>query len=365
MIRHNPIAGGGLQPAEPSPLSRRGWIAGIVAGLTSMPIMSRVMAWQATGRDPALADEIAQIQAIATKAGLGRFSSFDSKHFLAVGDAPRDFQRAALGICESLAQAFLAYFNSKGMKLAFPARPMTVITLKDDAAYHAYIGEDPGDEIGGHYDLDTNRLVMFDFRPKKAALAADAELVNRITLIHETTHLLSFNMGMLSRKTDVPTCISEGLATFVELWRPKSKDRLGATNIPRLQMLTQPQADQPSWIPISELLSRDELCQDPKTAQLAYTESWLLVHYLIRTPGRLPKFREYLAGIPESAGAAKRLAYAEAKLGSLEALDQEVRAHARRLQRVVGLRGRGGDPLAQPRTGFSPMFLRISARCFS
>ena len=40
------------------------------------------------------------------------------------------------------------------------------MTLKDQASYAAYLGVKPGDAVGGgHYELDTNRLVIFDFRP--------------------------------------------------------------------------------------------------------------------------------------------------------------------------------------------------------
>ncbi len=96
---------------------------------------------------------------------------------------------------------------------------MTVITLKDDSSFRAFIGADPGDDVGGHYDLETNQLVVFDFRDKKEDKPGNAERVNLFSLIHETAHMLCFNTGLLSRQADVPDCISEGLATFVEMWR--------------------------------------------------------------------------------------------------------------------------------------------------
>ena len=50
---------------------------------------------------------------------------------------------------------------------------------------------------------------------------ADPERVNLLALVHETTHLLCFNTGLLSRKANVPAWVSEGLATYVEIWRNK------------------------------------------------------------------------------------------------------------------------------------------------
>ncbi len=103
--------------------------------------------------------------------------------------------------------------------------------------------------------------------------------------------MLCFNTGLVSRKADVPDCISEGLATFVETWEPKTKARtpLSAVNQARLGVLDAASDGPERWIPVAELLADDTRIQDPKSRQLAYAESWLLVHFLIRTPTRLPK----------------------------------------------------------------------------
>ena len=130
-------------------------------------------------------------------------------------------------ICEPLSDAFLAEFRKLGFKLALPRERMTVITLKNKASYDAYCGVVAGDEVGGHFDLETNRLVVFDFRSKRAELAATAERVNTFTLVHEGMHLLSYNSGLLDRKQDVPAAIAEGLATYGELWRPKGRGKIG------------------------------------------------------------------------------------------------------------------------------------------
>jgi hypothetical protein len=279
--------------------------------------------------------EIAQVQAIANKAGLGPFSLTRTENFLCLGDAPVLFCETALRKCESLAEAFLSYFRGRGFKLDMPQHRSTVIALKDDASYAAYIGEAPGDEVGGQYDLDTNRLVIFDFRPRRAELAADPERVNLFTLVHETTHLLCFNTGLLSRKADVPACVSEGLATYVELWRPAPdrKAKIGAKNRPRLDALIGARNNAERWIPIADILANDDLVQNEKTGQLAYAESWLLVDFLFKNSAMLTKFKAYLAELPTDAGATKRLTYAEARLGSLKTLNHDVNRHAQRVIR--------------------------------
>jgi hypothetical protein len=178
--------------------------------------------------------------------------------------------------------------------------------------------------VGGHYDVQTNRLVVFDYRAQRANLAVGAERVNLFTLVHETAHQLCFNTGIADRDSDVPLCISEGLATYVELWRPGVKNAIGGVNQPRLQVL-RGVAD---WIPIADLMA-DDKAFDEKTGQLAYAESWLLVHYFLRSQNRVPRFREYLALIRGEKQKAHRLPVAEKALGSMSKLDKLVKDEAR------------------------------------
>ena len=281
------------------------------------------------------ADEIAAVQAQATKAGLGRFSVDRKDHFVCLGDAPDLFRTTALAICESLSTAFLPHFRERGFKLAMPAQRLTVITLKDQESYRAFLGGDSEKAVKGHYDLDTNRLVMFDFRPARAEsdLQSDLERINLFALVHETTHLLCFNTGLLSRQSDVPNWVSEGLATYVEIWQ-KNKKRsipIGTVNRPWLLYLLQSR----SWIPIPDLVADDKTFWEESTEELSYAESWLMMHYMMKSEAQWPKFRSYLAGLPpqKQGTAANRLALAEKHFGSLKQLDRELTGRLKRLAR--------------------------------
>ncbi len=212
--------------------------------------------------------------------------------------------------------------------MEYPGRRLTVIALRDQDSYAALQGEAPGKGVFGHYDLETNRLVIFDFRSQQEALAAAAERVNLFALVHETTHLLCFNTGILNRQADVPVCVSEGLATYVELWRPGVKNAIGGVNRPRMEALRQAV----DWIQIGDLLA-DDTAFEPKTEQLAYAESWLLVHYLLRASSRQPRFRQYLAEVPGSNKPADRTRIAEKTLGPLAKLDHELKDEARKYLR--------------------------------
>jgi Protein of unknown function (DUF1570) len=320
-----------VDPATPgiggSVLSRRRWLSSLAVAFLGLTMT----AWgQTPSKSKASASEldiVAQVQEKARKAGLRALTLKRTEHFLGLGDAPVRFLDQRLDVCGSMAKAFPAYFVQHGFRISIPDRRMTVITLKDDASYRAYIGEDSPESVGGHYDVENDQLVVFDFGSRQRDLTAEAKRVNTFTLVHETAHLLSFDTGLLSRRADVPAGISEGLATYVELWRPGDRRAFGATNRARLKALKDAAGAGVSWIPMSELVADDAPFDNPKTAQLAYAESWLLVHFLIKTPDWLPKFQEYLVGIPKERGAKKRVEYAETRLGSLRTLDKEVRRH--------------------------------------
>jgi hypothetical protein len=318
-------------PATPniggSGLSRRRWLSRIALAFSGL---ARTAWGQPPSKSKASASEleiVAQVQAKARKAGLPALTLKRTEHFLGLGDAPVRFLDQRLDVCESMAKTFPAYFAQHGFQISIPDRRMTVIALKDDASYRAYIGADSPESVGGHYDVENDQLVVFDFGSLQRELAAEAKRVNTFTLVHETAHLLSFDTGLLSRRADVPACISEGLATYVELWRPGDRRAFGATNRARLKGLKDAASAGVSWISMSDLVADDAAFDNPKTVQLAYAESWLLVHFLMKSPGWLPKFQAYLIGIPKDRGAKKRLEYAESRLGSLRTLDKAVRRH--------------------------------------
>ncbi len=277
------------------------------------------------------AQEIAEVDALAEKKGLGKFARSRKEHFLGMGDAPQKFCDAALGVCESLTVKFLEYFKEKGFKLALPKDRMTVITLKDDASYRAWAGDDPGAIVGGHYDLDSNRLVIFDFRPKREELGVNAEQVNLRVLVHETAHMLSFNTGMLSRQAaKVPDWVSEGLATHVEVWQRRPPKKIGSVNMPWLTFARESRNSAGTWLPIADLVKSDDAIWDPKTQQLANGESWLLFDYLMKE--RLPELCAYLEAVNKAPNDANRVELFEQNIEPLEKTAEQVERHMRRLR---------------------------------
>ncbi len=280
----------------------------------------------------ARADDAAEIKAIARKAGLAAFGRTETAHFLGLGDASNAFRAEALNACEKMADDFLLDLKQKGFAgLAYPPQKMTVVILSDAKAYAAYTGEKTDLAIGGHFELDTNRLVMFDFRGNQAQVEAAAERINSFILFHETSHQLTFNVGLLGLKADVPLCISEGLATYGEVWRPRGHGRVGQVNKERLEGLpSSARRLRDVWLPLPRLIVEDDLLREEKTQQVAYAQSWVLIHSHLKTPTKLPRLRAYLAAIAGRRDPKDRLEDAKAHLGDLTKLDAEMRLYARK-----------------------------------
>jgi Protein of unknown function (DUF1570) len=313
--------------------SRRGWIARAFAAMAGLPLAAGYLHASFMDGGPDEAKEIAQVKALGLKAGLPRFAENHTTHFLGLGDGDAAYCKRALAICESLAKDFLSHFRDRGFnKLSLPPDRMTVITLKDKASYRAFAGENAGATVGGHYDLETNRLVVFDFRDNRADLGTSAERVNLFTLVHEAVHLLSFNTGLLARNRDVPACIAEALATYAELWQVRGKGKMGTPNQPRLRALIDSGNGAAPWIPLDKLLTDDSLFEKEETEQAAYAESWLLANHLLkRASPQLDRFHAYLAKIAEPPRTKTRLQIAEEELGSLDELNREIHRSAQKL----------------------------------
>ncbi len=288
--------------------TRRGWLAAMaVGGLGSL----------GAGKT-----DVDAILARMSAASLKNQGIRETEHYVAVGDAPEDFQAGALHVCEGLAKTLQKFLLTKGIEIPLPASRMAVVVLLDRASYNAFKGEDADGAEGGHYDLDSNRLVIFQ---------TDQPRVNTFTLVHEATHQLTYNTGLLSRLGDVPVAVSEGLATFGEVWR-KDRPTLARPNMLRLAVLRNPGKGRLKWIPLERLLTDDGLFEDEATEQLAYAESCLWIYDLLQTREGAKQLSAYLAAIKGRTDGTRRVEDAEAAFGNLGRLDSSLKTAARKIR---------------------------------
>jgi hypothetical protein len=331
-------------------MNRRAWILGVAASWWSVGARAQ--------QEPSSADqrEIKEIETRAEKANLDQFRNQLTEHYLGIGNADPRWLADALKLCEGLYDDYLSHFRKKGFPANPPKQRLTVVALADPGSFAAFLGSTPDEAVGGEYDLDSNRLVIFDNRARdKQGQQARA---NTVSLMHEATHQLTFNTGLLDRKADVPAVISEGLGTYGETRRPRAQtkgsedDKVGGINRLRLEVFfaDRPPAEgekaerqakkkkaEPSWIPFKELLADDKLfTQGSADAQLlAYSHAWLTVHYLMHKPERTTQFQTYLKAIRKREDNKRRVEDAEAAFGDLEVLDKELRAYLSTLRARV------------------------------
>ena len=305
-------------PSTNAAITRRAVIAGTI-GVLVAPRFSF-----GQGADAA---EIARVQKIAKKAGLGAFGDNKNDQYLALGDAPESFRRRALEILDGLARDYLKYFTNKGFAVNKPAGRMTTIVLANRRAFSAYLGEDVPGLVGGIYDPDANDLVLFDNQAVAGNLQAQKD--NTLVLTHEATHQLTFSTGLLRRGGDVPKVIAEGLANYVEVRSPNGRDpKIGDVNLRRLAAFAGP--GRAVVAPIAELVRDDARLNAPAIQQLAYSEAWLLVHFLMKTPRMLLKFQAYLKAIAPRNNPLRRMDDWVAHFGNPKATDRDLAVYLQR-----------------------------------
>jgi Protein of unknown function (DUF1570) len=309
-------------------IGRRAWLAGALAGCLGTP---------AGAEDETDEEEIRTIEERALKAGLRPFRTKRSKHFLAVGNAPDDYLRILLIDCEMVALDYMEHYQDKGFKVAFPDERMIAIGLEDERAFSRFLrGLFRGQvspAVVGVYHQESNWLVVQDYRhaPRtRRDLPVWAD--NLYLLAHEATHQLTFNTGLLNRHGDTPRCIGEGLAMYGEYRRPNVRMAPGQISTRRLHDLAHYQRGV-GWYPVAKLLRDDGwwVAGDGAKLVLCYAESWLLVHYMIQDPTRLPTFRSYLEAISERKDADSRLDDARSHWGDLGQLDKDLKQYSIRL----------------------------------
>jgi hypothetical protein len=326
-------------------LSRRDWLRqALVAALPLPALQDRVREDDRAdpNADHAAADqaELTAIRKRLFEAKIGPLNTVHTARYQALGDAPEAFMRLILDDCEQLAADYFKHFRARGFALHEPAGALIVVLFRDDRSFGRFFrlpslmeaaAKGRPVQPAGIYDRASNHLHVFDWR--NVPMAPRSSHRNIETLAHEGTHQLTFNTGLLNRGGDTPLCIIEGLGTYGESRKTIGPSEFGRPNLRRLEDLAKIQRRVP-WIPVRELLTDDSVLRVGNAARvmLAYAQSWLLVHYLLKDATALPRFREYLKAIAARTKPTDRLADAQTHLGDLDVLDRDLKRYQVRLQ---------------------------------
>lgn len=282
------------------------------------------------------------------------FRILNSGQFVIAYQTETSYARWVGGLYNRLFRGFNKYWQRKKFELEKPKYPLGVIIFSTQAEYNQFVQRELGIEAGtmvAYYNLMTNRVAMYDLTSSQLAPGSKADNDRRIsevlsqptaipmvaTVIHEGTHQLMFNTGMQTRFSDTPLWLNEGMAMYFETPDLSSKSgwrKIGAVNPLRLNHF-RASLQQRAPDALTEMLSSDDVFQDPTTKLLAYSEAWAFNYFLLEKHSK--KFVEYLKHMstkePQNFdGPEKRLNEFKQFLGEdLDALDREFIHYIRNL----------------------------------
>ena len=238
------------------------------------------------------------------------FKVHKTAHYVIIYNTSEVYAQWVGEMYEGLYRKFHNFWKSKKIELEEPRFPLVAIVFNTKEAYLAYAEREIGQTakaLIGYYNMETNRVISFDLTGV-AGLAGggrlnSAQLINQAfsqpgaertlaTNVHEAVHQLSFNAGLQIRLSDSPLWFSEGMAMFFET--PDTKSARGGATVGQINYynlrwfanyLPQRPADS-----LTTLITDDSRLKNAATAKDAYSESWALTYFLLKT-----KSKQYVA----------------------------------------------------------------------
>ncbi len=273
------------------------------------------------------------------------FRIHTTEHYVVCYDTSREYAEWTSSLLEGLYRAFTNYWSKAKLELSEPEFPLAVVIFRDVNDYAAAARSELGAgaaNVVGFYSLKSNRVIMYDITGSDALRGArsDRRDIGRMlaqpaaaplvaTIVHEATHQVSFNCGLLKRYSNLPLWFAEGLAIYFEAPDPNgARGWRGIGKINHLRMATF-RENLPQWntARLASLLADDRRLRDPRSAIDAYADAWALTYYLIRYHRQ-----EYTAYVKELASLEplaeftpdERIAMFQKHFGELEPLARDL-----------------------------------------
>lgn len=246
------------------------------------------------------------------------FRIHDSKNYIVCYNTTRTYAEWTSSLLERLQRAFISYWKKQKSPVKAPEQPLVVLVFADQASYADYAKKDLGASVSniiGYYNLETNRIMMYDltgmqaFRQNAGARGSLHDISQLLsqpqaeplvaTIVHEATHQIAFNCGLQTRMVANPYWLTEGMATFFEtpdLGSRSSWSGIGNVNYSRFDLFRDNYAAGKT-VPLERMLSDDKLFTTPETAVDSYAQAWAWNYFLIRT--RPKEYAGYLKMIAE------------------------------------------------------------------
>ncbi len=222
-----------------------------------------------------------------------------TKHFVVCSTAGRVYAEWCGSLFERLHDAFHAYWTEAGLELRESEFPLPAVVLKDRTEFAEFATKHDRPDAAqapGYFSEPTNRIILFDLTagpnstPAKTAgdirRKLEASSFNVATMVHEVTHQLAFNSGLHTRYADNPRWLTEGMAMFFEVPDLDSRTgwkTIGRVNAPRLKDFRETLRTPREMLPLADLIQSDASFLKAEQARAAYSESWALTFFLLKT----------------------------------------------------------------------------------
>lgn len=222
-----------------------------------------------------------------------------TKHYVICSTAGRVYAEWCGSVFERLHDAFQTYWKDAGLELREAEFPLPAVVLKDRAEFAEFATKHDRPDAAqapGYFSEPTNRVILFDLTagpnsaPAKTAgdirRKLEVSSFNVATMIHEATHQLAFNSGLHTRYADNPRWLTEGMAMFFEVPDLDSRSgwkTIGRVNAPRMKDFREVARSPREFLSLSELIRSDQSFLDAGQSRAAYSESWALTFFLLKT----------------------------------------------------------------------------------
>ena len=233
------------------------------------------------------------------------FSIHETEHWLIAHSTTDERARLVGESLERVRAEFVRTFEGIGFEISEQDEPLVFVVYADRKSFDEYMRRRvrPVQITGnGLYSPRTNRVSLIV--PRSRRRPVDSALIN--LAIHEGTHQIAFNLGVLKRRESYPPWFGEGLAgTFETRSLDGEFGPLTDSMSRRLAAIARMVAENRA-MPLEELLAlqRPSDSEDPEERQLAragnlaiYRQGASLVTYLIRErPEQMKAYIDALEG---------------------------------------------------------------------
>jgi len=269
------------------------------------------------------------------------FSIHETEHWLIAHSTTDERARLVGESLERVRAEFVRTFEGIGFEIEEQDGPLVFVVYGDRESFDEYMRKRvrPVEITGsGLYSPRTNRVSIIV--PRSRRRSVESSLINLV--VHEGTHQIAFNLGVLNRRESYPPWFGEGLATTFETRSLDGAFGPLTDSVSRRLAASATIAAEGRGMALEDLiaLQRPTESEDPEERQLSragnraiYGQGASLVTYLIRErPEQMKAYIDAIERLPRfrDPGSLWRDAF-EAAFGDVDEFEQEWKAWLTRL----------------------------------